>query len=40
METHTQIDKSGWATKDEPKCGNHEISLVAQQKRDASTIAQ
>ena len=29
-ETHTQIDKWGRATKDEPKCGIHENALVAQ----------
>ena len=29
-ETHTQIDKWGWATKDEPKCGIHQDALVAQ----------
>ena len=28
--THTQIDKWGRATKDEPKCGIHENALVAQ----------
>ena len=35
-----QIDKWGWATKDEPKCGSHQDALVAQHQRDASTIAQ
>ena len=39
-ETHTQIDKWGWATKGEPKCGDHENALVAQYQRDASMIAQ
>ena len=39
-ETHTQRDKWGWATKDEPKCGIHKNALVAQHQRDASTIAQ
>ena len=39
-ETHTQIDKWGWATKGEPKCGIHQDALVAQHQRDASTIAQ
>ena len=39
-ETHTQKDKWGWETKDEPKCGIHENALVAQYQRDASTIAQ
>ena len=29
-ETHTQKDKWGRATKDEPKCGVHENALVAQ----------
>ena len=37
---HTQIDKWGWATKDEPKCGIHKNARVAQYQRDASTIAQ
>ena len=39
-ETHTQRDKWGWATKDEPKCGIHKNALVTQHERDASTIAQ
>ena len=39
-ETHTQRDKWGWATKDEPKCGIHKNALVAQHQRDASMIAQ
>ena len=30
METHTQIDKLGRATKGEAKCGVHENALVAQ----------
>ena len=29
-ETHTQRDKWGRATKDEPKCGIHKNALVAQ----------
>ena len=29
-EAHTQIDKWGWATKGEPKCGINENALVAQ----------
>ena len=40
METDTQRDKWGCATKDEPKCGIHKNALVAQYTRDASTIAQ
>ena len=40
METHTQKDKWGCATKGEPKCGIHKNALVAQHQRDASTIAQ
>ena len=39
-ETHTQRDKWGRATKDEPKCGIHGNALVAQQQRDARMIAQ
>ena len=36
--THTQRDKWGRPTKEEPKCGDHENALVAQHQRDASTI--
>ena len=39
-EIHTQKDKWGWATKDEPKCGIQKNALVAQHQRDSSTIAQ
>ena len=39
-ETHTQKDKWGRATKDEPKYGIHKNARVAQHQRDASTIAQ
>ena len=38
---HTRKQISGIVqTKNEPKCGIHEIALVAQYQRDASTIAQ
>ena len=38
---HTRKEISGIVqTKNEPKCGIHENVLIAQYKRDASTIAQ